>query len=112
MDYLTRTEELLLLAVWRLEKEAYGLALRESLNEMTGADHSVGAVYTPLKRLARRGYLASWEGEPTEERGGRSKRYYRLTAQGVGALREVRRLTESAWSDLPSTVFGLSLKPS
>lgn len=112
MDVLTRREELLLLAVFKLEEEAYGLAIRDQLNEMTGTDHSVGAVYTPLKRLARRGLLETRKGEPTEERGGRSKRFYRLTARGVRALQEVRRLTESAWSDLPTVVCGLSLEPS
>lgn len=109
---LTRKEELLLLAVWKLEEEAYGLAIRDRLNEMTDGDHSVGAVYTPLKRLRSRGFLDSWESEPTEERGGRSKRFYKLTPKGVRSLQEVRSLTQSAWSNLPAEVFGLTLKRS
>ncbi|MDZ7772571.1 MAG: PadR family transcriptional regulator [Balneolaceae bacterium] len=112
MDILTRMEELLLLVVWKLEDEAYGLAIRNRLNVLTGSDHSVGAVYTPLKRMARRGFLETWEGDPTEERGGRSKRFYKLTPKGVHALRQVRSLTESAWSDLPAQVFGLTLRTS
>lgn len=112
MHVLTRMEELLLLVVWKLEKEAYGLAIRDRLSELTGSDYSVGAVYTPLKRLKQRGFLDSWESEPTEERGGRSKRFYKLTPKGVRALRQVRSLTEEAWSDLPARVFGLTLRTS
>lgn len=111
MDILTRNEELLLLIVWKLQKKAYGLAIRTEISELTGTTFSVGAVYVPLKRLKRRGYLDSWESEPTEERGGRSKRFYKLTQKGVTALQQVRTITETAWSDLPAKAFGLTLKP-
>lgn len=100
MDVLSRTEELLLLIVWRLQDDAYGLTIRQALEDLTGSHWSVGAVYTPLKRLARRGYLRSHDRAPTSVRGGRSKRCYRLSAKGVQALSDVRELTHAAWSGL------------
>jgi len=99
-------EELILLSVWKLQKEAYGLEIRNHLSELSGQDLSVGAVYVPLKRLKKRGYLESWDSEPTEERGGRSKRFFKLTQKGVNALQKVRMVQESAWSDLPDLGFG------
>ncbi len=101
MDLLTRTEELLLLSVWKLQDEAYGLAIRRHMSSLLGRRVSVGAVYIPLERLAKKGYLRWWEGAPTEKRGGRRKRFYKLTAQGVAALSVVKQLQEQAWSGLP-----------
>ncbi len=107
MDYLSRTEELLLLAVWKLQDEAYGLAVRRHLSKLLGKEMSVGAVYVPLERLVRNGLLETWESEPTQKRGGRRKRFYRLTPQGMAALNAVKQLQESAWQNLPS--LGLNL---
>ncbi|MDR9419902.1 PadR family transcriptional regulator [Gracilimonas sp.] len=106
MDILSRMEELILLSVWKLQDEAYGLEIRKHLYELTGQDLSVGAVYVPLKRLKKRGYLESWDSEPTDERGGRSKRFFKLTQKGVGALQQVKTVQEHAWSGLPDIGFG------
>ncbi len=106
MDLLTRLEELLLLSVWKLQEEAYGLEIRQHLSEMLGKDLSVGSVYIPLKRLKKRGYLTTWDSEPTEERGGRSKRYFKLTSKGVNALQQVKTIQEESWADLPDLGFG------
>lgn len=106
MELLTRLEELLLLSVWRLQEEAYGLEIRQHLSEILGKDLSVGSVYVPLKRLKKRGYLTSWDSEPTEERGGRSKRYFKLTSKGVNALQQVKTIQEESWSGLPDLGFG------
>lgn len=108
MDLLTRIEELILLSVWKLQDEAYGLEVRNHLSETIGSELSVGAVYVPLKRLRKNGYLDSWEGKPTEKRGGRAKRFYKLTAKGVEALSRVRTVHEKAWSDLPNLGYGLT----
>ncbi|HKL18111.1 MAG TPA: helix-turn-helix transcriptional regulator [Halalkalibaculum sp.] len=106
MDLLTRMEELLLLSVWRLQEDAYGLEIRQHLSEMLGRDLSVGSVYIPLKRLKKRGYLTAWDSEPTDERGGRTKRFFKLTSKGVGALQEVKSVQEQSWSDLPDLGLG------
>ena len=106
MDLLTRNEELLLLAVWRLQADAYGLAVRRHLSVLLDRDVSVGAVYIPLERLAKRGFLDRWESEPTDKRGGRRKRFYKLTAKGLRALNTVKQLHEQAWAGLPDLAFG------
>lgn len=107
MDLVTRIEELLLLTVWKLQEEAYGLEIRRRLSELLNEDLSVGAVYVPLKRLKKRGYLKSWEGEPTAKRGGRAKRFYKLTPKGVSALAKIRTVQQQAWANLPDA--GLEL---
>lgn len=109
MKLLSRTEELILLSVWKLQEKAYGLEIRQHLSELTGQDLSVGAVYVPLKRLKKRGYLTSWDSEPTDERGGRSKRFFKLTEQGVFALQQVKTIQENAWANLPD--IGLNRIP-
>jgi PadR family transcriptional regulator, regulatory protein PadR len=84
---LGRFDHLLLLAVTRLgDADAYGMAIRRELAERTGRDVAVGAIYTALARLEARGYVRSRLGEPTPERGGRAKRYYRVLAAGARAL--------------------------
>lgn len=102
---LTRMEELLLLSVWRLQQDAYGLAIRRQVSTLLEKKVSVGAVYIPLERLARRGFLATWESEPTAKRGGRRKRFYKLTPKGLAALNTVKRIHEAAWAGLPKLAF-------
>ena len=106
MNLLSRTEELLLLSVWKLQGDAYGLAVRRHLSKLLGKEMSVGAVYVPLERLAKRGYLKTWESAPTEKRGGRRKRFYKLTPKGLSALNAVKQLHEHAWTGLPNLAFG------
>ena len=105
MDLLTRIEELILLSVWKLQDEAYGLSIRKELSGIVGEELSVGAVYVPLERLRKKGYLESWKGDPTGKRGGRSKRFYKLTSRGVSALSALRTVHDKAWSDLPDLGF-------
>jgi len=85
-EHLGRFEHFLLLAVAQLGEEAYGMTIRRELAEHTGRDIAVGAIYTALARLERRGLVQSWLGEPTQERGGRAKRHYRVLPPGRRAL--------------------------
>jgi PadR family transcriptional regulator PadR len=85
-DHLGRFEHFLLLAVMRLGDQAYGMTIRRELAEHTGRDIAVGAIYTALARLERRGLVQSWLGQPTAERGGKAKRHYRVLASGRKAL--------------------------
>lgn len=87
-------EHIVLLAVLRLGDEAYGITVGREIERATGRDHSTGAIYTTLLRLESKGFLTSCEGEPTAERGGRTKRYFRLTAGGRRMLRETRDLLQ------------------
>ena len=78
-------EYLLLSATARLGDQAYGAAIRQDIEQMTGRCCSVGALYTTLDRLEAKGLVETWMGEPTAERGGRSKRMVRVTPQGTQA---------------------------
>src|SRR5262245_66572464 len=84
-------ENLLLLAILRLEDRAYGVTIRFELLDSAGKDVAVGAIYTGLDRLQQKGFVESWAGEPTRERGGRSKKFYRVTPGGKRALKETHR---------------------
>ena len=98
MKILSRAEELVLLAVLHLREQAYGVAVRRYIIEMTREDWSIGAVYVPLDRLSKRGLLKTSQGDPTPERGGRSKRFYTLTRDGRKALDHTRRVQDERWA--------------
>ena len=85
-DRLGRFEHELLLAVLRLEDDAYGMTIRRELAAHTGREVAVGAIYTALARLETRGFVQSRLGDPTPERGGKAKRYYRVLAAGKKAV--------------------------
>ena len=100
MKLLSRSEELLLLAVWRLQEGAYAVRIREQLQEITGKTWAFGALFVSLDRLVKKGYLDSHLAEPTRQRGGRSKRMYRLTPAGVQALIEIRQVEQAMWAGI------------
>ena len=100
--YLGELEEIILLTVALLYKEeAYGVAITEKLNQQTGRDISISAVHATLHRLEEKGFLKSLTGGATKERGGRSKRFFTLTAAGNKAIREIRDLRQQFWNQLP-----------
>lgn len=78
-------EYLLLTAAVRLGEDAYGAAIRREIEEATGRRCSIGALYTTLDRLETKGYVKTWMGDPTPQRGGRAKRMVSVTAKGVRA---------------------------
>ena len=86
-------EQLVLLGVLRLERDdgAYGAAIRQEIHARSGRDISINAVYTTLDRLEGKGFLKSWVGEPTPQRGGRRRKFYALKPPGVAALRQAYR---------------------
>jgi DNA-binding PadR family transcriptional regulator len=90
-DYLGEFEHLVLLALLRLGDQAYGVSVRQEIQTRTGRDVSVGAVYATLDRLQAKGYVISSYGSPTEERGGRSKRFFRITPEGLSAVNATHR---------------------
>ena len=101
MKLLSRPEEIFLLAIWKLEDNAYAVTIRDKVKELTGKTWSFGAVFITLERLTNKKYLRSKLSSPTKKRGGRSKRLYSLTTQGKEALIEIRKLQESIWADIP-----------
>lgn len=96
-DYLGEFEQIVLLALIRLRDKAYGMTIRQEIEKRTGRQVSIGAAYATLDRLEEKGYVSSTVGEPTAERGGRSKRYYRLTVSGAQALNQSRQALEQMW---------------
>jgi len=98
--FISRSEEFLLLAVWRLKENAYGVTIRNQINKATGKTWAYGALFVMLSRLEKKGYLKSHFADPSAERGGKSKRIFRLSHQGIIALEEVRRAQDSVWSGI------------
>jgi PadR family transcriptional regulator PadR len=96
-SHLGDLEELVLLAVRRLGEEADGGRVREELTELAGRTVSVSTIYVTLMRLEEKGYARSWKGEPTATRGGKAKRLYALTPEGLEALEQVRAVRERMW---------------
>ncbi|MDQ3440766.1 MAG: PadR family transcriptional regulator [Planctomycetota bacterium] len=83
---LGELEQLVLLAATHLDDEAYAVSIRDEIERRTGIEVSRGSVYVTLDRLDRKGYVNSWFGPPTPERGGKAKRHFRITAAGRRAL--------------------------
>lgn len=94
-DSLGEFEHLIVLALLRLEDRAYGVTVRQEIESRTKREVSIGAVYATLDRLERKGYVKSRRSDPTPERGGRAKRFFRVTAKGVLAVNRTRRALQS-----------------
>ena len=94
-DYLGEFEHIVVLALLRLEHRAYGVPVRQEIEFRTKREVSIGAVYATLDRLETKGYVKSHRGDPTPERGGRSKRFFRVTAKGVAAVNRTQRAFQS-----------------
>jgi len=110
MTVLNGNDEILLLTILALKENAYGATIMQRLTEVTGKEWSIGAVYDPLHRLEKTGFVRSGLTSPTPERGGRSKRVYEVTPSGLKALsrhREVRARISRHISDL---VFDIKTK--
>jgi PadR family transcriptional regulator, regulatory protein PadR len=94
-DYLGEFEHIVLLALLRLEDRAYGVTVRREIESRIRREVSIGAVYATLGRLETKGYVKSAHGDPTPERGGRSKRFFRVTAKGLAAVNRTQRALQS-----------------
>ena len=94
-DYLGEFEHIIVLALLRLEDRAYGVTVRQEIEFRTNREVSIGAVYATLDRLETKGYVKSHRGEPTPERGGRSKRFFRVTPKGMAAVNRAQRALQN-----------------
>ena len=95
--YLGEFEELVLLTVASLDADAYGVKIQTAIESHTGRSISIGALHSTITRLEEKGFLKSWLGEPTQERGGRRKRNFELTQTGKSALHEMKSLRDELW---------------
>jgi DNA-binding PadR family transcriptional regulator len=100
-SYLGEFELMLLLAVLHLGEEAYGVPISSELERNRGRSVSVGSVYAALERLEGKGLIVSDLGDPTPERGGKAKRYFRITKEGLRQVHETRRVLTRMWQVLP-----------
>lgn len=104
--YIGEFEELVLLAILKLgPKQAYGAAIIEALED-AGRRTGIGALYTTLSRLEDKGLVSSWMADPTDERGGRAKKYFTVQASGASALREAQNQRRKLSSKLGFTFGG------
>ena len=105
MKDLNLTEEMFLLAVWKLKEDAYGVKIRKFVSEETGRIYPYGTLYSALDKLVQRGFLTKEVGDPTPERGGRSNIYYYITTEGSEALKEALRLKNLLWDGISEVAF-------
>jgi PadR family transcriptional regulator, regulatory protein PadR len=96
-ENLGEFEQIVLLAVLRLGQNAYGVPIRREIEKRTRRELTVGALYRTLDRLEEKGYLRSWMGDPVAERGGRAKRFFKIDALGIAALRRSQRELAAMW---------------
>lgn len=92
---------MILLAIWKLQGNAYGVTIREYIEEMSGVKWLFGAIYNPLGRLVDMEYVEAYDSDPLPERGGRRKTLYGLTKDGKVALERIRELQAAMWTDVP-----------
>jgi DNA-binding PadR family transcriptional regulator len=102
-SHLGDLEELMLLAVLRLGAHADGGGVRAELEERAARAVSVSTVYVTLMRLEEKGYARSWKGEPTGERGGKARRHYEVSPEGLAALEAVRAVRDRMWQGVDAS---------
>lgn len=95
--YLGEFEELVLLTVASLGDDAYGVSIKEDIEKRADRSISIGALHSTISRLEEKGFLKSWLGDPTQERGGRRKRFFEVTHDGKVALHDVKSLRDELW---------------
>jgi PadR family transcriptional regulator PadR len=100
IDALGEFEQSVLLAIVHLDDDAYGVTIRREIEDRTGRGVAVGALYTALDRLEHKGFVSSTMSAPTPERGGRSKRHFKIKTAGARALRQSREILSSMWAGL------------
>lgn len=105
-SHLGEFELIVLLALLRLGENAYGVLIARTIEDGTGRGVGIGSVYAALERLEQKGLVSSRLGEPTPERGGRAKRYFRVTGAGLRRVRATQRALVALWRGLPQLEGG------
>jgi DNA-binding PadR family transcriptional regulator len=105
MDIITRLEEAILIAIWRLEGNAYGVTINKHVSQSLRKIYSMGALYFSLDQLLRKGYVHKAAKSFYSEKGGRSRTYYTLSGRGKKALQEARSCHRSLWDGIPEVAF-------
>ncbi len=105
MNYLTKSEDILLLAIYRLKDNAYGVTIRKQVKQLTGEEMTYGTLYSSLDQLVRKDYVLKKEGDPTPECDGRRKIFYSISAKGFESLKKSQQLTKILWQDVSELSF-------
>ena len=105
MKELTKTEEILLLTIWKLEDEAYGVKIRQYVSKVIKKEFTYGNLYSVLNQLVKKKYVIKTDGEIVPERRGRRRIYYTVTSLGLKALKAARDMNETLWADIPKYAF-------
>ncbi len=108
MSSLTLNEQVLLLVIWQLKDNAYPVSIRDKVIKITKKNVVYGTLYNSLDQIVKKGYVTSKKGEPTSERGGKSKIYFTLTNEGIFALQHSKQFYETLWQGID--VFALNNK--
>jgi len=98
MNNLTKNEEIILLSILRIEDSAYGVSIKNKIEELTGNDWNYGLLYATLDQMVKKDLLLKKEGKPLPERGGRRKIYYTISRRGHRALAEAYQLNAALWN--------------
>lgn len=101
-------EEIVILTIGVLYKEAYGVAIKKEIEARLSRDVSMGALHTALVRLEDKGYIKSTDGEATEERAGRPRKYFQITALGKKAMIYTKETRDNLWKSMPKVVWELN----
>ena len=102
-------EEIVILTIAVLYKEAYGMAIKNEIESRTSRKVSMGAMHTALVRLEKKGYVTSLDGEATEERMGRPRKYYQITALGKRAMEYAKETRDDLWGAIPKVALKLKI---
>jgi PadR family transcriptional regulator PadR len=105
MKELTKVEEILLLAIWKLADEAYGVKIRRHVSQITGKEFTCGNLYSALSQLAKKKYVKKTLGEPTPDRRGRRKIFYTVSPTGMKALKSAKEMNQKMWEGISDFVL-------
>lgn len=100
MKELTKVEEILLLAIWGLKHDAYGVKIRRHVSQIIGKEFTYGNLYSALSQLAKKKYVQKTLGEPTPDRRGRRKIFYTVSPTGMKALKSAKEMNQKMWEGI------------
>jgi PadR family transcriptional regulator PadR len=105
MKELTKLEELIMMAIWRLQDDAYGVEIKSKVKEIGGKEYFYNTLYTTFDQLTRKGYITKHFGEPSTIRGGKRKVYFHITKDGRAALENAFKRQSQVWAGITEESF-------
>ena len=105
MSELTKVEEILLVTIWRLKDNAYGVKIRQHVSEVLKKEFTYGNLYSALDQLVKKNYVIKRVGEDTSSRRGRSRIYYTVSPEGLESLKTAREMNEALWNGISGYAF-------